>query len=219
MTQPQTVPAALRAAAAAHADRAAVVDGATTLTFRDLHAAVRDTARGYVALGLEPGDTVCLWAPNTWEWVVAGLAVTYAGGVLVPVNTRYKGEEVADIVERSGARLCVVADGFLGRSQVEELRAARLARGLGLRVTAVVSIGTTTAAGTTAFSSWPTSARASATSTRSRPAWARTTSPTSSSPPAPPVAPRACSPPTRRRWPRPGCGRRTARSPSRTATW
>ncbi|ANH37071.1 Long-chain-fatty-acid--CoA ligase FadD13 [Nocardioides dokdonensis FR1436] len=152
MTQPQTVPAALRAAAAAHADRAAVVDGATTLSFRDLHAAVRDTARGYVALGLEPGDTVCLWAPNTWEWVVAGLAVTYAGGVLVPVNTRYKGEEVADIVERSGARLCVVADGFLGRSQVEELRTALPGMG---RVTAIVSIGTTPAAGTTAFSSLP----------------------------------------------------------------
>jgi acyl-CoA synthetase (AMP-forming)/AMP-acid ligase II len=115
---------AVRRAAETHADRPAVVDGGTTLSFGELHAAVRATARGYVALGLRPGDRVCLWAPNTWEWVVAGLAVTYAGGALVPVNTRYKGPEVADIVERSGARLCVVADGFLGRSQVAELRAA-----------------------------------------------------------------------------------------------
>ena len=162
MTHPETVPAALRAAAATHADRPAIVDGATTLTFHDLHAAVRDTARGYVALGLEPGDRVCLWAPNTWEWVVAGLAVSYAGGVLVPVNTRYKGEEVADIVERSRARLCVVSDGFLGRSQVEELRAAASERGTGgtggtalaglPQVAAVVSIGPTAAPGTTAFS-------------------------------------------------------------------
>ena len=164
MPQPETLPAALRAAATAHADLPAVVDGDTTLSFSDLHAAVRDTARGYVALGLEPGDTVCLWAPNSWEWVVAGLAVSYAGGVLVPVNTRYKGEEVADVVERSGARLCVVADGFLGRSQVAELRAAVAERGTGGdagghalpgldRVAAVVGIGTTTADDTTAFSS------------------------------------------------------------------
>ncbi len=72
-----------------------------------------------------------MWAPNSWRWVVAGLAVTYAGGVLVPVNTRYKGEEVADIVERAHARLCVVADGFLGRSQLDELRCAAADRATG----------------------------------------------------------------------------------------
>jgi acyl-CoA synthetase (AMP-forming)/AMP-acid ligase II len=148
VTHPETVPAAVRAAAAAHSDRAAVVDRGTTLTFAELHEAVRATARGYLALGLEPGGRICIWAPNTWEWVVAGLAVTYAGGVLVPVNTRYKGEEVADIVERSGAQLCVVSEGFLGRSQLTELRAAAAERGTagtalpGLpRVAAVVTLG------------------------------------------------------------------------------
>ena len=98
MPHPRTVPAALRAVAHAHPTHPPVVDGTTTLTFAELHRAVRDAARGYLALGLHPGERVCVWAPNTWEWVVAGLAVTYAGGVLVPVNTRYKGEEVADIV-------------------------------------------------------------------------------------------------------------------------
>ncbi len=148
VTHPETVPAALRAAGAAYGDRVAVVDGATTLTFRELNAAVRDAARGYRALGLETGDRVCLWAPNTWQWVVAGLAVTYAGGVLVPVNTRYRGAEVADVVERSGARLCVVADGFLGRSQVEELRTALP----GLPgVLAVVALGETAPSGTTPY--------------------------------------------------------------------
>ena len=154
MTHPETVPAALRAAAATHGDRPAVVDGDTTLTFRDLHDAVRDAARGYRALGLEGGDRVCVWAPNTWEWVVAGLAVTYAGGVLVPVNTRYKGAEVADLVARSGARLVVLADGFLGRSQHAELRGrggrgrAGAGRGTALPglpgVAAVVRIGEST---------------------------------------------------------------------------
>ena len=148
MSHPETVPAALRAAGAAYGDRIAVVDGATTLTFRELNGAVRDAARGYRALGLETGDRVCLWAPNTWEWVVAGLAVTYAGGVLVPVNTRYRGAEVADVVQRSGARLCVVADGFLGRSQVEELR-AELPDLSG--VLAVVTLGGTAPSDTTAF--------------------------------------------------------------------
>ena len=56
--------------------------------------------------------------------MVAALAVSYAGGTLVPVNSRYTGHEVADIVDRTGGRFVVVADGFLGRTQVADLRAA-----------------------------------------------------------------------------------------------
>ena len=44
-----------------------------------------------------------LWGPNSIDWAVAALAVSYAGGVLVPVNSRYVGPEVADVVERTGA--------------------------------------------------------------------------------------------------------------------
>ncbi|HEY0948680.1 AMP-binding protein, partial [Nocardioides sp.] len=48
----------------------------------------------------------------------------YAGAVLVPVNSRYVGAEVADVVGRTGAAMVVVHDGFLGRDQVRELRDA-----------------------------------------------------------------------------------------------
>ena len=65
----------------------------------------------------------CVWAPNSIDWAVAALAVSYAGGVLVPANTRFTGHEVLDLV--TGPRpLVVVADGFLGRNQVADLRAA-----------------------------------------------------------------------------------------------
>jgi HIP---CoA ligase len=121
MSGPQTLPAAVRAASDAYADRAAVVDGPVTLTFAELHEQVRTVARAYAALGVAPGDRVCIWAPNSWEWEVAALAVSYAGGTLVPLNTRYKGHEVVDVLARTRATLVVVADGFLGRSQTDEL--------------------------------------------------------------------------------------------------
>lgn len=120
----QTLPAALRAAATAYADRPAVVDGERTVTFAELLDRVRTTARAYAALGVEPGDRVALWAPNSLDWIVCGLAASYAGAALVPLNTRYKGAEVAEIVVRSGTRLLVVEDGFLGRSQYAELAEA-----------------------------------------------------------------------------------------------
>lgn len=124
-----TIPAALRAAAEKYGDRPAYVEDAPggqmrTVSFAGLLDAVRRTAAGYRARGLAPGDRAAVWAPNSIDWAVAGLAVSYAGGTLVPLNSRYTGHEAADIVDRSGARLVVVADGFLGRSQVSELREA-----------------------------------------------------------------------------------------------
>ena len=50
------------------------------------------------------GDRVAVWAPNSTEWIVAALGVTTAGGVLVPVNTRFKGTEAAYVLARSDAR-------------------------------------------------------------------------------------------------------------------
>ena len=118
---PRTLPAVLRAAATTYGDRPAYVVDGSSVSYADLLARVQETARGYVALGLEPGDKVVVWAPNSIEWAVAGLAVSYAGGVLVPANSRYTGHEVADVVRRTEARLAVVADGFLGRTQVADL--------------------------------------------------------------------------------------------------
>ena len=123
-----TIPAILRAAAEQYGDRPAYVvrgaDGDRTLSYADLLAEVRELARRYVGHGLAPGERVVVWGPNSIEWVIAALATTYAGATLVPANSRYTGHEVADLVDRTGATTVLVADGFLGRQQLEELRAA-----------------------------------------------------------------------------------------------
>ena len=125
MITEQTIPAVLRAAAARFGDHPAYVEGDRTLSHADLLDEVRAVARGLVAHGLGVGDRVVLWAPNSIDWAVTALAVTYAGGVLVPANSRYTGGEVADLVARTAAPVVVLADGFLGRSQRAELAAAR----------------------------------------------------------------------------------------------
>ncbi len=128
----RTIPAALHAAAASWPDRASVVDADVSLSFADLLDRVRRVAQGYVALGLSKGDRVCLWAPNSWQWEVAALAVTYAGGVVVPINTRYTGHEAVDLISRVDAGIVVVHEGFLGRNQIEELSAAAAEAGVTL---------------------------------------------------------------------------------------
>ena len=79
----------------------AVVDrngpGGTTTrwTFAELADAIDEQAAALVASGIEPGDAVALWAPNIWEWTVSAFATLRAGGILVPINTRFKGGEAA----------------------------------------------------------------------------------------------------------------------------
>lgn len=125
MITEQTIPAVLRAAAARFGDHPAYVEGDRALTYADLLDDVRSVACGLVAHGLGVGHRVVVWAPNSIDWAVTALAVTYAGGVLVPANSRYTGAEVADLVARTAAPVVVLADGFLGRSQRAELAAAR----------------------------------------------------------------------------------------------
>ena len=119
-----TIPGVLRSAAERYSDTTAYVEGDASLSFGALLERVRRTAAGYREIGLAPGDRVVVWAPNSIDWVVAALAASYAGGTLVPANSRYTGPEVAELVDRTGAVIVVVADGFLGRNQIADLRAA-----------------------------------------------------------------------------------------------
>src|SRR3979409_2439932 len=67
------------------------------LTYGQLRDEVRHAAAALIDLGVNAGDRIAIWSPNTWHWVVASLATTYAGGVLVPLNTRYTAGEATDI--------------------------------------------------------------------------------------------------------------------------
>ncbi|WP_255566649.1 FadD3 family acyl-CoA ligase [Iamia sp. SCSIO 61187] len=118
MSEHASIPAALVATADRYPDGEAIVDGEHRLTWRELADQVDQAARAFVAAGLEPGDRVGLWAPNCWEWVVAVVGLQAAGGVVVPLNSRYKGGEAAWILTRSRARLLVTVDGFLGNGYV-----------------------------------------------------------------------------------------------------
>jgi HIP---CoA ligase len=98
-----TLPALLRSAADRFGGRLAYVGDGREIQYAELCDTVRATAAGYRARGLAPGGRVVVWAPNSVDWVVAALSVSYAGGVLVPVNSRYTGHEVAAIVPRTDA--------------------------------------------------------------------------------------------------------------------
>ena len=123
----QTIGAALRATAAAHPEREAVVsrEQSLRLTYAELDAAVDRLAAGLLGRGLEPGDRVGVWAPNRVEWMLVQYATARIGVILVNVNPAYRTHELAFVLEQSGVRLLFSAPDFKTsdyRSMVEEVR-------------------------------------------------------------------------------------------------
>jgi acyl-CoA synthetase (AMP-forming)/AMP-acid ligase II len=121
MTGLLTTPAVLDRMACDFADQMAVITPDRSLTFAELREEVRHTAAAIAGQGVRPGDRVALWSPNTWHWVVACLAIHYAGAVVVPINTRYTAEEAADIIGRTSAPLLIAMGRFLGADRSAEL--------------------------------------------------------------------------------------------------
>ena len=114
MTPPGTIPAALERAVREFGDAEAVVDRSNRWTFAQLHAESRRVARALDASGVRPGDRVGLWSPNSARWIAASFGVYAAGGVLVPVNTRFKGREAAHVLRRSGATVLLACTDAVG---------------------------------------------------------------------------------------------------------
>jgi len=110
----QTIPEMVLSAADRFGDAEAVVDGPLRLTFNEVVERIRCAASAFADLGVDKGDRIAIWAPNSAEWIIAAFGLLTAGGVLVPVNTRFKAEEAADVIGRSGAKAVLVQKGFLG---------------------------------------------------------------------------------------------------------
>ncbi len=83
-------------------------------TVGDLQSESRRLASGLRALGIGPGDRVGLWLPNIAQWLALFFACARLGAIVVSVNTRFRANELEDIVGRSGCRALVLWPAFKG---------------------------------------------------------------------------------------------------------
>jgi fatty-acyl-CoA synthase len=123
----ETIGANLLRTAARWPDREALVEVATgrRWTYAELSADVDAVARGFLALGIEKGDRVGIWAPNVAEWVLVQYATARIGAVLVNINPAYRTHEVAYVLRQAGVRTLVSAESFRTsdyRAMVGEVR-------------------------------------------------------------------------------------------------
>ncbi|WP_049621064.1 AMP-binding protein [Frateuria defendens] len=109
-----TVGGLLDRIAAAHAERPALVvrDQGVRLTYRQFHAEVERVAAALLALGLEPGERIGIWAPNRAEWVLLQFAAPKAGLILVNINPAYRVHELAYALGKVDCRALVLPRRF-----------------------------------------------------------------------------------------------------------
>jgi acyl-CoA synthetase (AMP-forming)/AMP-acid ligase II len=95
------------------ADKPAIVDGDTTLSYSELKATVDQAAVALLSLGVEAGDRISIWAPNCWQWIVAALAIHSTGATIVPLNTRYRQTEGEYILRKTRPKFVFMPRYFL----------------------------------------------------------------------------------------------------------
>jgi len=93
-------------------DRVAITHGDRSYTYREFGERVNRLARALLRAGLEKRDRVAFICPNTPALLEAHFAVPLAGGVLVALNYRLSGGDIAQIVDHAEARLVFVDHEF-----------------------------------------------------------------------------------------------------------
>src|SRR6476620_8470497 len=124
----ETIGANFEQTAAQYPDVEALVDvgQGRRYTYAELNSEIDVVARGLLALGVEKGDRVGIWAPNCADWVIVQYAMAKVGAILVNVNPAYRTHELAYVLNQSGARALVAATSFKTSdyvAMVDEVRA------------------------------------------------------------------------------------------------
>jgi HIP---CoA ligase len=109
-----TIPRMVLASCDQHRERTAVVDGKRRLSFQDVADEMLKVGSALIERGVQHGDRVAVWAPNSAVWVTAALGVLSAGAWLVPVNTRYMPREVQYLLDKTEAKVLMLSSGFMG---------------------------------------------------------------------------------------------------------
>ena len=97
------------AAAIKFSGKEALVFEGRSFSFNDIHDLVERAAGGLSDLGISPGDTVTLYAANSWEWIVSYYAIARLGGVINPVNTMLTPDEIGYVVKDCDAKAIIAS--------------------------------------------------------------------------------------------------------------
>lgn len=109
---PLSIGFAVEEAARLYSNREFLVVAQERVTYVGLAQRVKRFSRGLLAAGIKAGDKVAVWLPNGIEWVDAVFSLANIGAIFVPVNTRFRTEELEYIVKQSDSSALILTERF-----------------------------------------------------------------------------------------------------------
>jgi fatty-acyl-CoA synthase len=103
---------ARHAAERGHAEAMVFPQSATRMTYGDWHERASALARALLDMGFVPGDHIGILAESRIEWPVAQMAIALMGGVMVPLNTHYRRDDLKYALSHSGTRCLFLSTAF-----------------------------------------------------------------------------------------------------------
>ena len=106
----KTIGSALAEATQRFGSREAMVFENGTVTYQELQETSGLLARGLLSVGIQRGDMVAIWMAGYAEWAYLYYSLARIGAIMVPINTRYKANEVEYVLNKSKAQLLIFKD-------------------------------------------------------------------------------------------------------------
>ena len=119
-----TIPQLLRDTVSRHGPKEAAVFSETgdRKSYYDLDREIDALATGFLAMGLQKGDRVGIWAPNRYEWVLTQFATARIGLVMVNINPAYRLAEVEFALNKVGCKALLLAKSFKSSEYLAMIR-------------------------------------------------------------------------------------------------
>ena len=106
----RTLSSLVNTAADLHSERTALVFEGQRWSYAELRVEVDRVAKGLMAIGVESGDRVALWMTNRPEWIFALFAIAKCGACAVPLNTRYRTDDIGYTLAQSRSNVLLTLD-------------------------------------------------------------------------------------------------------------
>jgi fatty-acyl-CoA synthase len=121
----ETIGACFDRVTAQHADNIALIVRHQDIrwNYAELRHEVDRLATGLLALGIEPGDRVGIWGPNSYEWVMTQFATAKIGAILVNVNPAYRLFELEFVLNKVECKAIIAAEKFKSSEYLRLLNA------------------------------------------------------------------------------------------------
>jgi acyl-CoA synthetase (AMP-forming)/AMP-acid ligase II len=116
-----TVPELIADAARRRGDAPLILKGDRRISYAQAEAESAQVARGLLAAGVAKGTRVAVLFPNGPDWVIAWLAASRVGCVVVPLNTFFKPRELGYVLRHADVSVLLTARSLLGADHLERL--------------------------------------------------------------------------------------------------